>query len=108
MGGINMESCVNDIPKYFSLGGLDYQVEIKEFVADGKNYGEWNGATCTLSIAQKVGADKVASDRKAQTFYHELVHAILDFISREDLNNDECFVNSFAQALYDFNKTKLY
>jgi Zn-dependent peptidase ImmA (M78 family) len=93
------------IPQKFSLGGLDYKVETTDFLNDGKDYGLWNGVTCTISLANRVGADIVSPERKQQTFYHELVHAVLNFIGKEELNNDESFVDSFAEGLYHAIKT---
>jgi len=52
--------------------------------------------------------EKVSDSIVEETFYHELVHAILHSLGRKDLNEDESFVQSFAILLYQFEKTKNY
>jgi predicted SprT family Zn-dependent metalloprotease len=41
-----------------------------------------------------------------QVFWHEVVHAILDNIGKEDLSNDEQFVDQVGQLVHQVLKTK--
>ena len=43
---------------------------------------------------------------KENTFFHELVHQILDSIGEEKLKYDERFVELFADRLCEYEKTK--
>jgi len=43
---------------------------------------------------------------KEQTFFHELVHMILDSMGRDRLKWSEDFVDLFAKRLYEYEKTK--
>lgn len=47
----------------------------------------------------------MTEERKEQTFYHELTHAILDAIGEDDLNCNEQFVDAFSNVLYQAIKT---
>lgn len=55
---------------------------------------------------------RISPDQKAalksHTFFHELVHAILTTIGKEELNADEGFVDAFGGALDQYFKTVKY
>ena len=93
------------IPKKFSIGGLEYTVQYSDNLRYGEEYGHWNGTKCEIAIAYKAGGDTVCLDREKQTFFHELVHAILDAIGKDALNEDEEFIDAFSNALYQAIKT---
>lgn len=42
----------------------------------------------------------MAPEYKEQTLIHEIVHGILTCIGRDDLTNDETFVQSLANGIY--------
>ena len=44
---------------------------------------------------------------KEKTFFHELVHMILDAMGQDELNRNEDFVDAFAELWYEFEKTKV-
>jgi hypothetical protein len=50
----------------------------------------------------------ITREMMEQTFFHELVHIILDHMSREKLNNDEAFVNIFSLLLHQALSTAEY
>lgn len=45
---------------------------------------------------------------KEQTFLHEVVHMILDHMNEGQLSQDEKFVNTFSELLYQFLETSEY
>ena len=45
------------------------------------------------------GSRDVPQSFQQQTFLHELVHAILNTMRKDDLYDDESFVNTFASFL---------
>lgn len=97
----------NLIPKSFKLGGKEYTV--KEDNTIDYDHG-WSGLhdanTLEIKLASKLGAAKMHIDSIEQTFYHELVHAILSSLHKYDLNKDEEFVDTFGTMLHQFMKTK--
>lgn len=93
------------IPSKFSLGGLNYEVKITPELNNGEDYGEWDGAGCVITIAESARLDHLSRERMEQVFCHELTHAILNFIGNEKLNDNEVFVDTFAQGLYQAIKT---
>lgn len=82
-----------EIPSQFIMGGVEHQVTIQKTVGDNCYFGQWDNVG-KITLAEMVGADKVSLSRQKQTFWHELVHSILSTMRKEELNNDESFVNT--------------
>ena len=87
-----------NIPKKMVVGGVDYVVNIKDVVNDDEDFGYWMPQG-TIDIARRVEGDRVSESRMRTTFWHELTHAILERMSRTDLNDSEEFVNTFSAFL---------
>lgn len=87
------------IPKSFIVGGQ--KIDIKHIErCDSNGYGECCIAAGYIEIADKFNKDLKQTDTsKTNTFYHELIHCILDTMGRKDLSGDEVFVCSFAGFL---------
>lgn len=47
----------------------------------------------------------LTGDQLWHTYYHEVIHVILGSLGRQDLNQDEAFVDAFAGLLYQIQKT---
>lgn len=94
-----------EIPQSFSVGGLDYKVIHDNSLRYGEEYGHWNGSTCTIHIAETAGGEKLTEERKQQTFFHELIHAVLDAIGEDELNDNEQFIDALSNTLYQAIKT---
>lgn len=92
------------IPEKFSIGGLEYAVQFTDALEENE-LGRWCGNECKLYITEAIHGVTPSIDRIRQTFFHELTHSILDFTGHYKLNNDEQFVESFSNALYDAIKT---
>ena len=78
--------------KKFKVGGQEIRI-INVDNLDGK-LGE-----CCLAAGWVKIADKFKGESKLNTLYHEMTHAILDTMGRDDLSADEVFVSSFASFL---------
>lgn len=95
------------IPKSFQLGGKTYTVKIDNDINyDVSCHGVHEPYLQKISLADTIRNKKISQEHVEETFYHELVHAILTMISNEDLNKDEDFVNRFSAMLYQYMKTK--
>lgn len=88
-----------NIPKAFTLGGVEHVVEIQHTVRDGQDFGQYDPIRKAIQIAQTCGSRGVPQSFQQQTFLHELVHAILNTMRKDDLYDDESFVNTFASFL---------
>ena len=86
------------IPKKFKLGGVDYEVRLVEHCGNYDNFGFWRPQGI-IEIANQAGGYEVSESKKRQTFLHELTHAILFAMGKEELNDDESFVNTFSSFL---------
>lgn len=86
------------IPKKFRLGGVDYTVKQVEHCGNYDNFGFWKSQGI-IEIANQAGGYDVSDSKKRQTFLHELTHAILFTMRKDELNDDESFVNIFSSFL---------
>ena len=84
------------IPSIFSLAGSEWTVKI---VPEMTDLGRCDPATFTIYI--KEGLHKTYAE---QTFYHELVHAIMFTMGHNE--HDEVFVDCFGVFLHQFNRSK--
>lgn len=69
------------------------------------DFGQYDPVTNVIQIAQTSRGRGVPQSSQQQTFLHELVHAILNTMLKDDLNDDESFVNTFASFLNEAIKT---
>ena len=86
------------IPKKFKIGGVDYVVKQVEHCGNYDNFGFWKPQGI-IEIANQAGGYDVSDSKKRQTFLHELTHAILFTMRKDELNDDESFVNIFSSFL---------
>ena len=86
------------IPKKFKVGSVDYEVKRVEHCGDNDDFGFWRPQGI-IEIANQAGGYEVSESKKRQVFLHELTHAVLFTMGKENLNDDESFVNTFSSFL---------
>ena len=86
------------IPEHFALGGVEHTVETLESLDDG-DFGLYDPVCKRIQVAKTSRRREVPLSFQQQTFFHELVHAILNTMRKDDLYDDESFVNTFASFL---------
>ena len=95
------------IPKQFSLGGKTFKIKRNDGIDyDMNRRAEFDPGRQEINLAYKLGNEVMHEELVEQSFYHELVHAILKTLNRETLNKDEDFVDNFATMLHQYMKTK--
>ena len=87
-----------NIPKRFRVGGVDYEVKLVQHCGINDDFGLWRPQGI-IEIATQAGGYEVSESQKNQTFLHEITHAILFAMGKEELNEDESFVNTFSLFL---------
>jgi hypothetical protein len=96
------------IPKEVVIGDTPHQIRTKKHLVVGKTLcrGSFDERDCTISIAQgnPNGGYKYDSAERANTFWHELTHAIL-FDMGDKLTHNEKFVTEFSNRLDQAIKT---
>lgn len=86
------------IPSKIRIGGEDIEVRFVER-CDDNSIGTAQNATGLIEIADKFSKDSLQSESsKVGTFYHEVVHIILDTMHHKLMSN-EAFVCIFAAFL---------
>ena len=88
------------LPKQFKLFGTTVTVEFdnKECNDIGR-YGAYAYAQSKITLSRTQQLLTLCEDRIKDTFYHEKVHAILEMMRKDDLDNNENFVDTFAKLL---------
>ena len=86
------------IPKKLKVGGVDYSVKQVEHCGTNDDYGLWRSQGI-IEIANQAGGYEVSDSKDSPTFLRELAHAILFAMGKEELNDDESFVNTFSSFL---------
>ena len=54
-----------------------------------------------IEITNQAGGYEISESKKKQIFLHELTHAILFAMGKDELNDDESFVNTFSSFLLE-------
>jgi hypothetical protein len=92
------------IPRKFKLFGHEIDVQIQEKL--NSHDGKWGSVNFTRKrILLEKDIDK---DFQEQTFLHELVHLIFDFLCEKELADNEKIVNGFSELLYQALETMEY
>lgn len=87
------------IPNEYKVGGQKIEVHIVER-CDNNDLGECCYAGGFIEIANTFNKDeRQTEDSKRNTFYHEMIHTILQSMGEYELNGNEKFVNCFAGFL---------
>jgi hypothetical protein len=97
------------IPKEVVIGNTPHQIRTKKSIIYKNTvcHGFFNEDDCTIDIAEgnPVRGYKYDADERANTFWHELTHAILYDMHELELNANEKFVSAFANRLDQAIKT---
>ena len=89
-----------NIPNKLKIGGVDYSIKHVEHCGMNDDFGLWRPQGI-IEIANQAGGYEVSDSKKRQTFLHELTHAILFAMGKEELNEDESLVYTFSSFLAD-------
>ena len=96
------------IPKQVVIGGTPHQIRTKKHLVVGKTLcrGAFDERACTILIAQGNTERGYVynADERANTFWHELTHAILHDMG-DKLTHNEKFVTEFSNRLDQAIKT---
>lgn len=88
------------LPKRLKVGDNWYSVDIAETMRERMYMGEVHYAKRTITLARKsYRGIPLKLSALQETFWHELTHAILESMGRNDLDNDEQFVEDFSSRL---------
>ena len=92
---------VTQIPKTIRVGKRRYSIEVVETMLQRRTMGTINHDTQRITIGAKsnVTGQRYSQAMMTDTFWHELVHAILNDMGKHTLNKDEKFVTGFANRL---------
>jgi hypothetical protein len=97
------------IPKEVVIGNTPHQIRTKKSIVVGNKicHGSFDQETHTITIAKGNPLRGYVYDthERANTFWHELTHAILHDMGENRLNNNEKFVSAFADRLHQAIKT---
>ena len=97
------------IPTEFKLNGKKITVEFDDEYCEAKGYlGEADFDLRLITLTSKDGSKNLPKSEIDKTFYHELMHLILDAANRHQLKYNEDFVDAVGLLLYEFERTKKF
>lgn len=100
------------IPTKFQVGSSNYKVVIKpvinSFKSDGDIFGYQDPIKEEIALALTHTSRIVPEKEIYKTFYHELVHAILDEMGERELSDNERFVDGFSRLLVQYGLSKKF
>lgn len=88
------------IPKQFNIMAHTITVSLDDDIAlDDHRWGEINYNKGTIKLSQELASKKFPKSKVKDTFWHEVIHAILFYMDEAELNSNEDFISRFAYAL---------
>jgi hypothetical protein len=95
------------IPESFRLKSEPYKVIVDDdYCNSDEVYGEADFTQRVITLCNRYGGKVLKKSTKEKTFFHELVHHILDSMGQDELNENEDFVDLFAERLHEYEKSK--
>lgn len=95
------------IPSKISVGAQDIFV-IKKERLESDDLGECCVAEGRINIARTFNGKNQSESVQINTFYHELVHVILDTMHENELSRNEKFVSCFSSFLCEAMKNAYF
>ena len=92
-----------DVPLHFTLGAHKINVTVLP-ESDHEKAGVWIQEENSIRLYPKGRS----YEYMMQTFFHELVHAILDVWARPEDSGNEDLVDAMSQGIMQFTKTAKY
>jgi len=91
------------IPSWFKLTITDWSVLIFPSLEDD-NLGECDATENQIRLAEESDEHILVLEKRNETFFHELVHAVL-YEMEHNMTNNETFVQTMGALLYQFIKS---
>ena len=79
---------------YVKILGIDYKIELHEYVNDDNALGLINYNTMTIKLKEDL-----PEHAQKSVLMHECVHAMLDILKLHDLNTNEDIVDALAHGM---------
>ena len=97
------------IPKSFKLFATKYNITFdKERLEDEDTYGLHEAPKSLITLAEGFKKIEYSDDFVAESFYHELAHALMTQMGELELNQNEKFIEILGKLLMQFNDTAEY
>jgi hypothetical protein len=95
------------IPEKFFLNRKKIRVIVdNDYCMENEFLGEADFTEKVITLCDTYAGKKLNKAEREKTYYHELIHMILDSMGKHNLKYNEDFVEDFAQRLYEYEKTK--
>lgn len=89
----------NIIPDKFYIGGMEVNIKFVDNETNRNNYGVSNPFQTEIVIQNLANNRAISQSQKCQTFWHEVVHYILDAMGEKQGEDNERFVTCFSNFL---------
>ena len=96
------------IPKQIELAGNTIKIKVMNDIEMDGAVGLSKFNQNEILVRRKLDGELIPIDIRSQTYAHELVHFILHVMNEHEVNNNEKFVDTFGQLLYQAMKSAKY
>lgn len=86
------------IPNRLQIGGTIFDIEFVERTGN-TNMGRTDYSATQITIAKNVDMSPASKSSMQGTFFHEVVHAMLEELGEYNLSGDERFVQSLSTMI---------
>lgn len=90
------------IPKSFVLFGEEWTVALQDDPKNGENLGKCDSSQNQIILQTRHTGEALPACKIEGTFYHELVHALLDMGSYDKLSGNEQLVQFIGGCLHQY------
>lgn len=95
------------IPQLIHVGGQDINIELVDKI-EGDKLGQCSVSQGYIKIARSSLGRKQGYSSQLNTFWHEVVHCILDTMGEQELCSNEKFVCCFSSFLCEATKNAYF
>lgn len=93
------------IPKSCELGGVEFTTVFVKNPENSGILGESSVFDCRIKLQESNCGQIVTNKQNQNTYFHEIIHMMLDQIGELELSKNEKFVQTMGNMLFEFLRT---
>lgn len=100
-----MSKIKNYIPKHCTIGGVDIDTVISDNKQNATQLGISSMVNGKIQLESIVTGLETSFTQYQNTYFHEIVHVMLNIIGEAELSNNERFVQNMGNVMFEFLRT---
>lgn len=102
---IKMNKIKKYIPLNCELGGVEFKTVFTKDAQNTGNLGKSSVVNGTIQIQEVSTGIEVLTTQQQNTYFHEIIHMMLDMIGESELSCNEKLVQNMGNMLFEFLRT---